>query len=218
MAKLPFTLLLFLSILFNLEAKCVFQKPVEVLETNVGNVISWNTAQEIDNKQFIIQKSTDGKDFSTIGEVNGANNSKLEQKYRFLDISTGERKVFYRIAHVDINGIIGYTPTFIVNRKTDNNFVITAMSSLKTDSYLSVSIRSAIENSLVYKINTLNGKTMISKVLSLVDGANIITIDTSELPNGEYVLQLGMKNEIEEIIFQKVDKKDSTKIDYVVKE
>jgi hypothetical protein len=210
---------LFLSIYSNAAfAKCVFDKPVQVLETSVGNVLSWNTASETENNHFTIEKSLDGKNFTVIGEVKGAGTSKEIKKYRFLDLSTGETKAFYRIANVDNAAKTGYTPTFICNRKSANNFNITAMSSLRTDSYLSVSLRSAVENSMTYKVTNLQGKVLVSNVLSVIDGANILTIDSSDLPNGEYVLQLIMKNEVEDVIFTKVDKKDMVKIDYVVKE
>ena len=210
---------LFLSFFsYSAFAKCIFDKPVQVLETSVGNVLSWNTASETDNNHFTIEKSLDGKIFTVIGEVKGAGTSKEIKKYRFLDLSTGETKAFYRIANVDNTTKTGYTPIFICNRKSMNNFNITAMSSLRTDSYLSVSLRSALENSLTYKVTNLQGKVFVSNILSVIDGANILTIDSSDLPNGEYVLQLIMKNEVEEVIFTKVDKKDMLRIDYVVKE
>lgn len=202
----------------SIEAECVFKKPVEVIESTVGNVISWNTLSESKNERFVIEKSSNGEKFDVIGEVRGAGNSVKEQKYRFLDMTMGENRVYYRLSHIESDGTVGYTPVFIVNRKTDNNFTVTAMSSLITDSYLSLSIRSAMENTLAYKITTIEGKVMLSNTINLVDGVNVLTVDASSLPKAEYFIKLISKTEHEEIMFRRADKKDMPRVDYVVKE
>lgn len=201
-----------------LNAACVFQKPIEVTETSVGNVISWTTATETENKRFIIEKSSNGTDFVKIGEVNGAINSAKESKYRFLDVSIGEVKTFYRIAHLDNQEKLGYTPIFIVNRQKSNNFVITGMSSLRTDSKLSFTIRSAVEGNLKYVIKTIENRKVFENELAIIDGANIVSIDVSILNNANYLIDFVLNNEKEHISFEKVDNKDVPKIDYVVKE
>lgn len=218
MSKISFLLSITALYGATLNAACIFQKPIEVMETSVGNVISWTTASETENKRFIIEKSLNGTDFIKIGEVNGAFNSLKESKYRFLDVSIGENKTFYRIAHLDHQEKIGYTPIFVVNREKGNNFVITGLSSLRTDSKLSLTIRSAIEGNLKYIIKINDNKKVFENELALVDGANIVTIDVGILLNSTYSIDFIMQNEKESITFEKVDRKDVPRIDYVVKE
>lgn len=218
MRKIPLLFTITALYAATLNAACIFQKPIEVMETSVGNVISWTTASETENKRFIIEKSSNGTDFIKIGEVNGAFNSEKESKYRFLDVSIGEQKIFYRIAHLDQQEKLGYTPIFLVNRQNSNNFVITGMSSLKTDSKLSFTIRSAVEGKLKYVIKTVENRKVFENELAIIDGANIVSIDVSILNNANYLIDFVLNNEKENISFEKVDKKDVPRIDYVVKE
>lgn len=217
-SKFTIALLLTVSQFYISEAKCIFQKPVNIIETNIGNVISWNTAEEIDNARFIIEKSTSGIEFTAIGEVNGAGTTNLETKYRFLDNAIGNTVTMYRLTHIDGKGEKGSTPVFVVKRKTDNNFTITGMSSLKTDATLSITIRSSIEENMQYKIIDMNHKVVENQLAQIIDGANILTIDTQNLPMGDYILHLSMKNENEEILFRKVNKDEVPKLSYIVKE
>ncbi len=213
-----FFLIFTLFSFFQVHASCIFSKAVEVKETNIGNVLSWNTTQEIDNEQFTIEKSLNGVDFLSIGEIKGAGNSTAEQKYRFLDISTGESKVFYRIAYTDTKKNIAHTPTFLINRAIENNFIISAMSSLTTDSKISVSIRAATDATFSYAVLDADKKELFSQKIDLVKGANVIALNMSDVPNGDYTLRFTCKKEIEDVTFRKVDKGSMPNINYVVKE
>jgi hypothetical protein len=217
MRNLVLSTLTFLSF-FQAQASCIFSKAIEVKETNIGNVLSWNTTQELDNEQFIVEKSLNGLDFLTIGEIKAAGNSTTEQKYRFLDISTGENKVFYRIAYIDTKKNIAHTPTFLMSRAIENNFIISAMSSLTTDSKISVSIRAATDATFTYAVLDADKKELFHQKIELIKGANVIALNLSDVPNGDYTLRFSCKKEVEDVTFRKVDKGAMPNINYVVKE
>jgi hypothetical protein len=200
------------------QATCIFSKAVEVKETNIGNIISWNTSEEKDNEQFLIEKSLDGLQFTTVGDIKGAGTSSTVQKYRFLDISTGEDKVFYRISYIDSKKIAAFTPTFMVKRTVENNFIITAMSSLTTDSKIAVTVRAAIDAPFSYTILDKDKKIMQKNSIDLVKGANVLSLNVTLFKKGDYTLQLSSEKEVEEITFRKVEEGSMPNINYVVKE
>ena len=71
--------------------------------------INWSTRTEKNNKQFEIQRSTDGERFKTIAIVFTLDDSKEAKNYTFRDELKGvkEKKLMYRIKQVDTSE--GYT-------------------------------------------------------------------------------------------------------------
>ncbi|MFO7880535.1 MAG: T9SS type A sorting domain-containing protein [Bacteroidota bacterium] len=65
--------------------------------------IEWETASEDDNEVFIIQRSTDGRNFSDIGSVPGAGNSNQILAYSFFDTNP-QKEAYYRIKQIDYDG------------------------------------------------------------------------------------------------------------------
>jgi hypothetical protein len=82
--------------------------PVELMRFDVKSnqksaLLTWATASERDNAVFIIEQSTNGKDFQTIGEVkgNGTTNAVHNYSFEHRDPSTGIH--YYRLKQVDFN-------------------------------------------------------------------------------------------------------------------
>jgi hypothetical protein len=66
--------------------------------------LNWSTATEKDNSHFVIQKGTDGKTFTKIGEQTGKGNNTDTQAYNFTDKTPTTGTNYYRIQQVDQNG------------------------------------------------------------------------------------------------------------------
>jgi len=181
-------------------------------------MLSWSTAQELNNAYFIIQKSTNGIDYKTVGEVKGAGNSVEEQNYRYLDISTGEQKVFYLIKQIDFDGDAGQTHTVMLSREHTNNFMVTSMSSTITDKIFTLTLRSEVTDSFEYKVLDMNSRVLKNGSAEIVKGANMVSIDLEGLNNGKLKIEMTVNEEMEQLLIKKVDSSKVPKIDYVVKE
>lgn len=88
--------------------------PVELLsftgeKTKNGVLLNWNTASEKDNRYFLLERSTDGKDFLPIAEIEGNGTTKLFHKYSYLDSSPLAGIIYYRLVQVDFNGAKNYS-------------------------------------------------------------------------------------------------------------
>lgn len=159
--------------------------PVEYTEINVkamkeGNLLSWITAQEVNNHSFEIEASTDGVRFSTIETVLGAGNSDVENRYSYLDRGPFNAEVkYYRIKQIDFDGQYDYSEILVAENKDANQSSPQIKSNLIT-SGSTVEIFN-VENT-AYRLVSANGESISRGILTSAD--NII--NTSELRKGMY--------------------------------
>lgn len=77
-------------------------------------VLSWETFSEKNNKGFEIQRSTDGKNFETIGFVNGNGTTQNASAYRYMDENLASGKWYYRLKQMDFDGQFEYSSIIIL--------------------------------------------------------------------------------------------------------
>ena len=83
---------------------------------STGNKLEWATATEINNSHFLLERSSDGENYSAIAEIQGSGNSSSENYYSFLDERPFE-KSYYRISQIDFDGSKGeYKYSYLENR------------------------------------------------------------------------------------------------------
>ena len=188
---------------YSSQAGCVFSSPFTAQELEMGNLLTWSTSLEIENETFVIQRSVDGIEFETEGVIRGAKNSEEERFYRFLDVSVGDSKVFYRLIDMDSKGNYAISHTIIVDRQKENNLLVTSISNTETDRFFSMTMESSLEEMVTYQLIDTNNKVVIDGELAVVKGLNALSIDLKDLENGQYKLQLLAKGESEELYLQK---------------
>jgi hypothetical protein len=71
-------------------------------------VLDWITANEQDNDYFAIERSAEGRVFTTIGEVPGAGTDEAENRYTFTDEAPLPGRSYYRLRQVDFDGTTAY--------------------------------------------------------------------------------------------------------------
>jgi hypothetical protein len=82
-------------------------------------ILDWQTASEIDNDHFEIERSTDAEVFETIGEMKGAGTTVTPHTYRFEDRTMLPNETYYyRLKQVDVDGAC--TRSFLVSCKTSS--------------------------------------------------------------------------------------------------
>ena len=72
-------------------------------------LLTWETASEINNDFFEVQRSLDGQAFEKIGEVAGQGSSNETHRYQFIDKQPLEGTVYYRLKQVDYDGLYDYS-------------------------------------------------------------------------------------------------------------
>jgi hypothetical protein len=73
-------------------------------QVNTSVKLSWTTARETNSKEFIVERSTDGRTYTAIGKVAAAGNTSFTTTYSFIDAQPVYGVNFYRLQQVDIDG------------------------------------------------------------------------------------------------------------------
>jgi hypothetical protein len=90
-------------------------------------LLNWQTAGELNNRGFDVQRKLPGEDFKTIGFVpsRSANGNQLTD-YNFEDAGTLNKacQVFYRLKQVDQDGSFSLTEVRLVNYNLENTSIL----------------------------------------------------------------------------------------------
>jgi hypothetical protein len=93
--------------------------PVTLLDFKVKDKkeyieLKWSTASEENNDYFVIQKSDDAEDFTTITTVKGAGNSNIIQNYSYNDLDISNAIIYYKLLQIDYDGRVTNLKTVAV--------------------------------------------------------------------------------------------------------
>ena len=144
-----------------------------------SNKLLWQTANEVNTKEFEIEKSSDGISFYLIGfkaAAGGGNN-----QYQYNDFSLTSGKTFYRLKMIDSDGLYSYSPIV----KVDNTQTITiSISPNPANDILRISSGDISLLNTIVKVTDAGGRLVIQRVInSLPHSFNI-----EKLPQGLYQL------------------------------
>lgn len=94
--------------------------PVELISFTANNsndvtTLNWQTASEINNSHFNIQRSSDGLSWETIGYVEGSGNSVNVLSYSYEDAHGVSGVCYYRLLQVDFDGSSEYSNIITVD-------------------------------------------------------------------------------------------------------
>ncbi len=159
-------------------------------------LLAWQTAQELNNAGFEIQKADDKGTFKTIGLINGKGSN---SEYTFIDVNPVTGTNYYRLKQIDIDGKSENSEIKSIDffgKKSVSNLKIWP-NPLKGNT-LNVNYKSKSNTSATISIKDALGKEVMSQNAKLSAGDNNLTINTSEITEGQYTIELndGAKSEI----------------------
>ncbi|PMD87093.1 hypothetical protein BWI97_26030, partial [Siphonobacter sp. BAB-5405] len=87
--------------------------------TNEGNLLTWKTAQELNNDHFVLERSLNTPaNFKAIAQVKGNGTTRLPSNYQFLDPQAKGRLAYYRLVQVDTDGKTEPSRAIAVDNRT----------------------------------------------------------------------------------------------------
>ena len=155
-----------------------------------GVKLTWKTAQEINVKNYNVEKSADGTNWQIIGGVTAAGNSNTERSYTFADYKSFAN-TFYRIAENDLNG--RQTISAIIKSSCLNTETF-AIHPNPVQQMLFVSI--SVPDIIPVQLRLYDAKGAIVKQLqtNLLKGNNELQLNMTGLTKGVYVLDANWGN------------------------
>ncbi|MDQ3016779.1 MAG: T9SS type A sorting domain-containing protein [Bacteroidota bacterium] len=179
--------------------------PLRWLEFSASNhgelqsLLSWSTADEINNSHFEIQRSSavDGQ-FQTIGKVNAMSAGSGLNQYQFIDSHAVRGTNYYRLRQIDYDGRSDLSPIRKVTFLNSNTLQIKVWPNPVRDR-LTVSIWNAEENGNFY-IMDMTGKIILEEEFEKGVTDREVVMDT--LATGVYslIVKSSMDSHIEKII------------------
>jgi hypothetical protein len=87
---------------------------------NSQSLLRWQTAQEQNSAEFIIERSDDGERYSSIGQVAAAGNSGSARNYIFTGKTPATGKNYYRLKQTDLDERYMYSETRQIDFAKEN--------------------------------------------------------------------------------------------------
>ena len=167
--------------------------------TNNGITLKWETATEINNYSFQIERKFDNKnEWKTVGLVEGAGNTTATTKYTFTDNSLLQPgSYYYRLKQIDTDGTFSYSKEIKVDFIQPNDFVL--KQNYPNPFNPSTTIEFVLGEKSFVKLEVFN--SLGEKVADLLnenkeEGSYKINFYASNLPSGIYIAELRAGNRV----------------------
>jgi hypothetical protein len=159
----------------------------EYQQVNNTVALNWATATETDNKFFTIEKQTGGDNWQAVVNVDGAGNSSQTLYYKAMDENPYPGVSYYRLKQTDYDGNFTYSDVKTIT-VPEYNFVSIYPNPVRDN--INLNYNSLNNGSVSIRIYSISGAEAMpannNKDVQL--GMNIISINTSELSSGMYIL------------------------------
>ncbi len=156
----------------------------EVRVTNDNQVsVEWSTSMELNNDYFIVQRSTDAKEWTDLARIDGAGSTQEVQHYSYIDKAPLKGVSYYRYVQVDYTGEIYPSEIRVVNIAGEAEILL--FPNPVPQGQL-LQIVSGTTETLNVIISDINGRQVLVDILA---GGNGI-VELEQLPKGTYICQI----------------------------
>lgn len=178
----------FKGIAFTPGTELIVTIPVELMSFK-GSLINdkanlqWATASEINAKEFIIEKSTNAKEFAPIGTV-AAKGGNAKTTYDFDDSKLNEDVNYYRLKMMDNDGSFKYSNVVAIKLGSKNTKGLSVFPNPVSDNITLT--HTAAEEGAIIRIVSINGSTVAQ--YTVAKDATQTSVDASQLTAGQYFI------------------------------
>ncbi|HVO74144.1 MAG TPA: T9SS type A sorting domain-containing protein [Ignavibacteriaceae bacterium] len=177
-------------------AKITTAVPVELTTftantTNGKVLICWETATEINNAGFSLQRSENNLQFAEIAFIRGKGTTTEKTNYNYSDKSALSGKYYYRLKQIDFNGTFEYSKSIEVDLGIPKEFALEQ--NYPNPFNPSTTIRFTLPMKAKVEVKVYN--TLGQEVASILNnefeaGIHEINFDASNLSSGVYFYML----------------------------
>jgi hypothetical protein len=166
------------------------------------NRLLWTTSTETNNRGFELERSADGRTFSSIGFIatkaeNG--NSASAINYSFDDVKPIAGNNYYRLKQVDKEGKFSYSNTVLLSGKV-TEITLSRVYPNPARAELNLQITAPSAEQVTILVTDLSGKVVMLQVAALKPGNNQQQLDIQHLAQGTYVIRAVCANGCESAV------------------
>lgn len=162
---------------------------------NDNVLLQWHTSSEVNMRGFTIESSNDATNFTAMATI--AANNQTSNSYHWLDASTRNGTIYYRLKMINKDGSFTYSNIVSIPQKTVATLTIYP-NPIVNKLVLNYTRTTNAAQAAIYSIE---GKKLVN--ISIPNGSVQTSVDASTLPKGLYVLQWLNNSTIKTIKFLK---------------
>ena len=174
------------------------------LHQNGVSKLMWQTDYEQSVLNYEIQRSLNGLDFKSIGNVKAIGNSSVVQNYSFEDGEVLSNTIYYRLKIVESNGGFKYSKILVF--RVDMGITTNSISPNPFKESIKLDFATNYSQNISIKMFDLMGRQV--KIISKTAQKGTNTVNISELQNlpaGSYIIEMIANGErvFKEVLFKK---------------
>jgi hypothetical protein len=190
-----------------------FVLPVRFIEirltvTTTSNIVAWTVADELNVKEYIVERSVDGVNFVAAGTVAYRDNGGGQQTYSFNDAPTlgSNGTVYYRIRQVDIDGRFMISKV-VFYKAGQNKTGLTVLRNPVVNNEIMLNISAERQGSAELQLLNIKGRVLLVQKQSISNGNTTMRLAGSGgyFANGIYFVKAIINGQlfVEKIIINK---------------
>ena len=156
--------------------------------------IFWQVENETNIAHFIVEKSTNGTVFNSIGVVNALNNATILSNYSFNDPAAYSTNNYYRIKIVGLDGTVKYSSIILVKNCPLLN-VLAYPNPVKAQRPVTIAFNATHSSEANINVVDITGKIVSTSKANIKSGTNTISIETgNSMKPGNYIISINVNN------------------------
>ena len=164
-------------------------------------LLKWKTETEVNSKNFEIERSTDGINFTSIGAKSAAGNSVSQINYSEVDPNMNASVYYYRLKLVDIDGKFTYSN--IAQVRKSGSIKSVKMFPNPAASQINLEFSNA-KGSYMVSLYNQAGQEVISQKSNITYGVQYVTINRNSLASGNYFVKVKSSDNTEVLFAEKI--------------
>jgi len=153
-----------------------------------GVMLKWTTESEQQTSEFVIERSKDGQQYTSIGSVKAAGNSNARIHYQFADRSPAAGTNYYRLRMVDADQ--RFTHSNVLVMRTDASRQVRVWPN-PFDNEFTVSYYAKTRATVEMSITDVSGRLIYRNRFTVEPGLNQLrAVNLQQLPRGTYQVEV----------------------------
>lgn len=157
-------------------------------QINEINKLWWETTEELNVKEYYVERSLDGEHFTRIGTVNGVGKSSFLHEFQDVTYERG-RINYYRIVALELNGQQSSTSMYPIFG-TSKDLIVTNVFPNPATKELNIGISGFGADNALFLVYDQYGRVVNSVNKTIQGGMSKVELDIQHLSSGVYLLEV----------------------------
>lgn len=157
------------------------------------NLLNWTTEQEFNTSHFTIERSSNGRIYTTIGQVNALGSSDIQRHYNFTDSDPSKGINYYRLRITDKDNSSKFSATRSIRNAGLADVRIFPNPAINL---MNILVNADRASSGQLTITGATGVAVYTRTLRLSQGNTTLSLPVKNLPAGTYTMKMQLNEDI----------------------